>query len=85
MYDYDNALMTGLHWAAKRGKLAISKLLLINNSDVDALDLVQRTPLYLATDFEHIEIVQLLIYKQADQWSNEFNSYREIIKNPILK
>jgi len=40
VYDYDNALMTGLHWAAKRGKLAIAKLLLIHNSDVDALDLV---------------------------------------------
>lgn len=51
VYDYDNALMTGLHWAAKRGKFSIVKILLSYNSDVDALDLVSRTPLYLAVDY----------------------------------
>ena len=40
--------MTGIHWAARRGHLQITELLLKYNSDINALDISGRTPLYLS-------------------------------------
>lgn len=45
--------MTGLHWAAKRGFANLVKILIQYNADVDAKDIVDRTPLYIATDYAH--------------------------------
>lgn len=45
--------MTGLHWAAKRGFPSLVKILIQHNADVDAKDIVYRTPLYIATDYAH--------------------------------
>lgn len=40
--------MTALHWASKKGLYEMSELLIKYHSDVDALDIMNRSPLYLA-------------------------------------
>ncbi len=40
--------MTGLHWAARRGHLELVKILIKYNSDINALDISSRTPLYFS-------------------------------------
>ena len=42
--DYDNIGMTGLHWAAKKGFDGIVELLLDANANVEAEDMLKRTP-----------------------------------------
>ena len=57
VYSYDHAHLSGLHWAAKRGFIEIAKLLIQFNADVDSKDFVKRTPLYLAVEFNNINII----------------------------
>ena len=40
--------MTSLHWAAKRGYYKTCELLVKNNADLNALDILGRTPLFIA-------------------------------------
>jgi len=40
--------MTGLHWSARRGYYELTELLLKYSSHIDAMDILGRTPLYLA-------------------------------------
>ncbi|CAD8069938.1 unnamed protein product [Paramecium sonneborni] len=88
VYDFDNAHMTGLHWAAKRGFPNLVKILIQHNADVDAKDIVYRTPLYIATDYAHgkgsaryIEIIQILLYNQAYPWSYDHIQYSQVIRD----
>ncbi|CAK77137.1 unnamed protein product (macronuclear) [Paramecium tetraurelia] len=88
VYDFDNAHMTGLHWAAKRGFPNLVKILIQHNADVDAKDIVYRTPLYIATDYAHgkasakyIEIIQILLYNQAYPWSYDHIQYSSVIRD----
>jgi len=54
--------MTSLHWACKRGLYKISALLIDFGSDVDALDLVGRTPLFFCLKFKHTDIAKVNIF-----------------------
>ena len=82
--------MTALHWAVKRGNTEIVEILLKQNADPDARDLVGRTPLYFAIMSNLIEVVKvffliivylnkkLLLYYRANPWSTEKLNYEEI-------
>lgn len=48
IFDFDNIFMTGLHWAAKRDHPKIVQVLIDYGADVDARDIIGRTPLYFA-------------------------------------
>lgn len=48
VFDFDFYNMTGLHWACKKGLIDMAELLIKNHADVDAVDILHRTPLYLA-------------------------------------
>ena len=48
VFDFDFYNMTGLHWACKKGLVEMAELLIKNHADVDAVDILHRTPLYLA-------------------------------------
>ncbi|KAM3145671.1 SMC5-SMC6 complex localization factor protein 1 [Paramecium bursaria] len=85
VYSYDHAHLSGLHWAAKRGFVEIAKLLIQFNADVDSKDFVKRTPLYLAVEFNNINIIQLLLFHQADPWSTEFINYKDIITSQQVR
>jgi ankyrin repeat protein len=40
--------MTGLHWASRRGHFEAVELLVKYKSDLNALDICSRTPLYFS-------------------------------------
>lgn len=48
VFDFDFYNMTALHWACKKGLVEMVELLIKNHADVDAVDILHRTPLYLA-------------------------------------
>ena len=54
VYDFDNVKQTCLHWAAKRNKPEIIKVLLHFGAYIDAKDSGNRTPLYLASKMGNI-------------------------------
>src|SRR3989304_985827 len=57
---------TLLHLAAKKGYAKAVKLLLDNNADVNAREVMDATPLHLAILEDKVEIVQMLITHGAD-------------------
>ena len=66
VYDFDNVCLKKmklkpLHWSVKRDNYSISQLLITNNADVNAKDILGRSPLYFAyhlKDIKHM-IVEL--------------------------
>lgn len=65
VYDYDHCQQTALHWAAKRNYPKICEVLLEYGSNVNAFDIGNRTPLYLATKENNLECVKVLLAECA--------------------
>lgn len=54
--------MTALHWACKKGLYEMCEMLIKNLSDVDVIDVLNRTPLSLAIENNHVNIVEVYIH-----------------------
>jgi hypothetical protein len=65
---------TGLHWAAKRGDLVLAETLVKTGFDVNAVDMANRTPLYLAARMDKAKVVQYLLAVGADPAICSINS-----------
>ncbi|EGR33296.1 hypothetical protein IMG5_056750 [Ichthyophthirius multifiliis] len=76
VYSYDYVYLTALHWAAKRGNSQISEVLIKYGADVNSRDIIGRTPLLLAINKGHDEIVQILLENKASPWSDETIDYK---------
>jgi len=61
VFDFDDVGLTGLHWAVKRNYLDLIKLLYRKGAIINSSDIMQRTPLYLATCEGNDEAVSLLL------------------------
>lgn len=59
VFSCDSLKMTGLHWAAKRNLMKIAKLLLRNNANINARDILNRTCLDIARKQGHHALVQI--------------------------
>eukprot|EP00825_Cyclidium_porcatum_P051540 TRINITY_DN9516_c0_g1_i2.p1 TRINITY_DN9516_c0_g1~~TRINITY_DN9516_c0_g1_i2.p1 ORF type:complete len:377 (+),score=58.27 TRINITY_DN9516_c0_g1_i2:753-1883(+) len=82
VFDFDNIFMTSLHWASKRGHANIVQLLMEYGADVDATDIIGRSPLYFAIQSQQIEIVHLLLKNKASPWAfSKSLSYTDLCKN----
>jgi len=57
--------MTGLHWAARRGHYELCELLIKYKSHLDALDILGRTPLFLALLKDNLKVFKLLLYNKS--------------------
>jgi len=75
--------MTGLHWACKKGDLEAVKILINYKSDIEALDFVGRTALYIAIAGNFVLIVQWLLYMGAEPWSPEDFVFKDVIKDDV--
>lgn len=62
---FDWSWGTGLHWAVKRKLNKMISLLLEAKSDVDAEDVLGRTPLWYAFDLDNIEAAGMLLKRGA--------------------
>ena len=49
----DKAGLTPLHWVVKRANLYLAKVLIKDGADFDAVDMVGRTPLFLAVRLKY--------------------------------
>lgn len=78
VFDFDYLQMTALHWACKKGHIQAAKILIEHDSDIDAEDIVGRTPLYIAFDMCHNKIAQYLLYEQASPWSTDKINYQNL-------
>ena len=61
----DNTGGTALHSAAYSGHVACVKLLIQFGACVDALDMLQHTPIYRACEMGHTEVVNNLILSKS--------------------
>ncbi|KAL4477297.1 hypothetical protein ABPG73_003423 [Tetrahymena malaccensis] len=80
VYDFDYVYMTALHWACKRGHCQVAGMLIKQGADVDAKDLIGRTPLYFAISIQDAPIVELLLSNQANPWSTKEYNLNEMVK-----
>ncbi|EAS03144.2 ankyrin domain protein (macronuclear) [Tetrahymena thermophila SB210] len=80
VYDFDYVYMTALHWACKRGHCQVARMLIQQGADVDAKDLIGRTPLYFAISIQDAPIVELLLSNQANPWSTKEYNLNEMVK-----
>lgn len=53
--------LLALHAAALSGHVSTVKLLLENNAQVDAVDVMKHTPLFRACEMGHKDVIQTLI------------------------
>ncbi|KAM3144481.1 hypothetical protein pb186bvf_003350 [Paramecium bursaria] len=91
VYEYDNLMMTPLHWSSLRGYKEITLKLLKYGADPDSQDISGRTPLYVALQNKRYEVAQILLANRANPWSinscdyqfitNEDKKAREVISN----
>ncbi|KAL4431715.1 hypothetical protein ABPG74_017344 [Tetrahymena malaccensis] len=85
VYDFDYFYLTALHWASKRGHLKLTQFLIQKGADVNATDILGKTPLFYACQEGHIDIVKILLYNKAYPWSNKYISYDQFVKqNPQI-
>lgn len=54
VYEFDHVGETPLHWAAKRNRVEVVKLLISYGSKVNARDMGGRTALFLACKSNHL-------------------------------
>ena len=60
--------MTGLIWACKRNLLETIRILLVNRSDSEKADKLDRTPLYFAVSNESFEAVKVIKFLKSCFW-----------------
>eukprot|EP00347_Sterkiella_histriomuscorum_P002199 403369084 len=66
VHEYDHANQSALHWAAKRNKSAIVKLLVKIGARLNQRDMGGRTPLFLAAKYNNLQAVKVLLAKKAN-------------------
>ncbi|CAK59218.1 unnamed protein product (macronuclear) [Paramecium tetraurelia] len=90
VFDFDFFNMSALHWSSKKGLYEMSELLIKYHADVDAIDILNRTPLYLAIQENNIPIIevrisllilQLLLRNRAYPWSTQVTDLGEVVKD----
>ncbi|CAK60763.1 unnamed protein product (macronuclear) [Paramecium tetraurelia] len=63
VFDFYNLDITALHWSSKKGFDEMTEFLIKNHADVDAIDILNRTPLYLAIQENNIPIMEVELYQ----------------------
>ncbi|CAD8203156.1 unnamed protein product [Paramecium octaurelia] len=81
VFDFDFFNMSALHWSSKKGLYEMSELLIKYHADVDAIDIMNRTPLYLAIQENNIPIIELLLRNKAYPWSTSLTDLGEVVKD----
>ncbi|CAD8176508.1 unnamed protein product [Paramecium pentaurelia] len=81
VFDFDFYNMTALHWACKKGLIEMVELLIKNHADVDAVDILHRTPLYLAIQGNHLVIIENLLKNKAYPWSTYYTDLAEVVQD----
>ena len=69
IFDFDSVNIhklknTALHWAVRRKFYDISKVLIDNKCNLNARDITNRTPLYIAAvqnDFKHVQVLAYIV------------------------
>mmetsp|Transcript_24416 Transcript_24416/g.17168 ORF Transcript_24416/g.17168 Transcript_24416/m.17168 type:complete len:98 (+) Transcript_24416:641-934(+) len=73
VFDIDDLSLTALHWAVKRNHLEIMKILIKKGAIVNCFDMLNRTPLYLATIQANDQAVSMLLDCKANPIFNGVN------------
>ncbi|CAD8119429.1 unnamed protein product [Paramecium sonneborni] len=81
VFDFDFFNMSALHWSSKKGLYEMTELLIKYHADVDAIDILNRTPLYLAIQENNIPIIELLLRNKAYPWSTSVTDLGEVVKD----
>jgi len=66
VYEYDFVHQTPLHWAAKRNKSDVIKLLIENGARINQRDMGGRTALFLASKANNLQAVKALLAGKAN-------------------
>lgn len=56
-------------------------ILIKNHADVDAIDILHRTPLYISIEGQHDDITELLLKNKAYPWSTKLTNLGSVIKD----
>lgn len=81
VYEYDNLLLTALHWAIKRNHTRTAEFLIQNNSFVNSLDIFGRPPLFYAILNKNSYVCYHLLLKNANPWSCKGEDYLEMARS----
>ncbi|MEX2172326.1 MAG: ankyrin repeat domain-containing protein [Pirellulales bacterium] len=57
----DKYKLTGLIWAGRKGHVEVAKILLLNGSDIEGIDVRGRTSLFHAVTYKRYDFVEYLV------------------------
>lgn len=77
--SWDYSGMTALHWACIKRNTSLIQLQISCKVNVNAKDLVDRTPIYFAATNQDLEIIRILLIAGSNPWSNEAYRFDEIV------
>ena len=79
VYEYDYCHQTPLHWAAKRDKSEVIKLLIQAGARINQKDMGGRTPLFLACKYGNLRAVKALLAGKANPNLRTFSGQTPIL------
>jgi ankyrin repeat protein len=76
-------MQTAFHLIAKRNRHNFINLLISSGANINARDSLGRTPLYIASKYNSVETVKILLFELADPFltPNDGKSINQVSKN----
>ena len=78
LYQFDYNKQTCFHWSAKLGYDKLLRFLCENGSQLNSYDRKMRTPIFLATIFDQVKCIEILLEYGANAYICDINGKKPI-------
>ena len=87
MYEFDEQKSTALHWAALRDQPEAAAILIDKKANINAKDIIGRTPLFHAAKIGNLKVVKILLAGRANPLirTQSGTTPYMVTVNPIIK
>ena len=85
IYDFDQFHQTALHIACKKCNFPLLRALIEHGAELNAIDLGQKTALFVALERNFVNGVRFLLFFGANPWSSKECLYEQAVKSKLAR